>query len=149
MDITEQNLKADDILKQIFGYSSFRNGQEEIVKNILSGKQTLAIMPTGAGKSLCYQIPAIASEQKTVVISPLISLIENQVADLRENGIKVEKLHSNQSSQNRAISWNNFKAILKIVVLQNILNVSLFLGCSPASIFFTSRIYISISYTYG
>ena len=104
MNITEQNLKADDILKQIFGYSSFRNGQEEIVKNILGGKQTLAIMPTGAGKSLCYQIPAIASEQKTVVISPLISLIENQVADLRENGVKVEKLHSNQSSQNRATS---------------------------------------------
>ena len=88
MDITEKNLKADDILKQIFGYSSFRNGQEEIVKNILGGKQTLAIMPTGAGKSLCYQIPAIASEQKTVVISPLISLIENQVTDLRENGVK-------------------------------------------------------------
>jgi len=108
MDITEQNLKADDILKQIFGYSSYRNGQEEIVKNILDGKQTLAIMPTGAGKSLCYQIPAIASELKTVVISPLISLIENQVADLRENGVKVEKLHSNQSSQNREISWNNF-----------------------------------------
>ena len=108
MDITEQNLKADDILKQIFGYSSFRNGQEEIVKNILGGKQTLVIMPTGAGKSLCYQIPAIVSEQKTVVISPLISLIENQVADLRENGVKVEKLHSNQSSQNRASAWNNF-----------------------------------------
>ena len=64
MDITEQNLKTDDILKQIFGYSSYRNGQEEIVKNILDGKQTLAIMPTGAGKSLCYQIPAIASELK-------------------------------------------------------------------------------------
>ena len=108
MNITEQNLKVDDILKQIFGYSSYRNGQEEIVKNILGGKQTLAIMPTGAGKSLCYQIPAIASELKTVVISPLISLIENQVADLRENGVKVEKLHSNQSSQNRASAWNNF-----------------------------------------
>ena len=105
----EQNLKASDILKQIFGFSSFRNGQEEIVKNILDGKQTLAIMPTGAGKSLCYQIPAIVSEKKTVVISPLISLIENQVADLRENGVKVEKLHSNQTSQNRATSWDNFK----------------------------------------
>ena len=67
MDITEQNLEANDILKQIFGYSSFRNGQEEIVKNILDGKQTLAIMPTGAGKSLCYQIPAIVSEKKTFI----------------------------------------------------------------------------------
>ena len=60
----EKNLKADDILKQIFGFSSFRNGQDEIVKNILDGKQTLAIMPTGAGKSICYQIPAILSEKK-------------------------------------------------------------------------------------
>jgi len=105
----EQNLKAKDILKQIFGFSSFRNGQEEIVKNIIDDKQTLAIMPTGAGKSLCYQIPAIISPKRTVVISPLISLIENQVADLRENGVKVEKLHSNLSSENRLTSWNNFK----------------------------------------
>lgn len=109
MDTIKQNLKANDVLKQTFGFSSFRNGQEEIVKNILDGKQTLAIMPTGAGKSLCYQIPAIVSEKKTIIISPLISLIENQVADLRENGVNVEKLHSNQSSQNRASSWNNFK----------------------------------------
>ena len=105
----ERNLKAKDILKQIFGFSSFRNGQEEIVKNIIDDKQTLAIMPTGAGKSLCYQIPAIISPKRTVVISPLISLIENQVADLRENGVKVEKLHSNLSSENRLTSWNNFK----------------------------------------
>ena len=60
----EQNLKVNEILKQTFGFSSFRNGQEEIVKNILDGNQTLAIMPTGAGKSLCYQIPAIVSEKK-------------------------------------------------------------------------------------
>ena len=64
MDITEQNLKADDILKQIFGYSSFRNGQEEIVKNILSGKQTLAIMPTGAGKSLCIKYLQLHQNKK-------------------------------------------------------------------------------------
>ena len=75
MDVIKQNLKANDILKQTFGFSSFRNGQEEIVENILNGKQTLAIMPTGAGKSLCYQIPAILSEKKTVVISPLSPLM--------------------------------------------------------------------------
>ena len=109
MTFLDKNFNETDVLKQIFGFSSFRNGQEEIVKNILIGKQTLAIMPTGAGKSLCYQIPAIISPKRTVVISPLISLIENQVADLRESGVKAEKLHSNQTSQNRLTSWNNFK----------------------------------------
>src|SRR6056300_1373346 len=109
MKILEKDFKPKDTLKQIFGFSSFRNGQEEIVKNIIDNKQTLAIMPTGAGKSLCYQIPAIVSSKKTVIVSPLISLIENQVADLRESGVKAEKLHSNQTSQNRLTSWNNFK----------------------------------------
>ena len=61
MTFLDKNFNETDVLKQIFGFSSFRNGQEEIVKNILIGKQTLAIMPTGAGKSLCYQIPAIVS----------------------------------------------------------------------------------------
>ena len=109
MTFLEKNFNKNDVLKQIFGFSSFRNGQEEIVKNIIDNKQTLAIMPTGAGKSLCYQIPAIVSSKKTVIVSPLISLIENQVADLRESGVKAEKLHSNQTSQNRLTSWNNFK----------------------------------------
>ena len=109
MLITELNKKALDVLNNTFGYSSYRYEQEKIINSVLSGNHTLAIMPTGAGKSLCYQIPAIISSKKTVIISPLISLMDDQVSALKECGVQAAKIHSDMTYDERSSSWNNFK----------------------------------------
>lgn len=83
-----------DILKKTFGYDSFRPGQADVVKSILDKKDVLVLMPTGAGKSICFQVPAIMSNGVTVVISPLISLIYDQVEDLRKLGVCAYFLNS-------------------------------------------------------
>ncbi|MDR1733165.1 MAG: DNA helicase RecQ [Synergistaceae bacterium] len=91
-----------DILKEVFGYASFRKGQDEIIRHILEGRDVLGIMPTGAGKSLCYQIPALALGGVSVVVSPLISLMKDQVDALLQNGVRAAALHS-------AMDWDEVR----------------------------------------
>ncbi|MCT4621820.1 MAG: DNA helicase RecQ [Marinisporobacter sp.] len=87
-------LQAQKILKKYYGYETFRLGQEKIIKSILDGKDTFAIMPTGAGKSICFQIPSLLLDGLTLVISPLISLMKDQVDALNGNGIKATYINS-------------------------------------------------------
>lgn len=82
------------VLKEYFGHSSFREGQEDIVNCLLSGKDALGIMPTGAGKSICYQVPALIYDGITLVISPLISLMKDQVSSLIQSGIPAAYINS-------------------------------------------------------
>jgi ATP-dependent DNA helicase RecQ len=90
-------MEKQKILKEYFGYRAFREGQEPVIDAIMAGRDALAVMPTGAGKSLCYQIPALMLDGLTVVISPLISLMKDQVNALRESGVAAAYLNSSLS----------------------------------------------------
>ena len=102
--------RARQTLKDYFGFEEFRSHQAILIENILSGRDVLGVMPTGAGKSLVYQIPALLNEGLTLVISPLISLMKDQVDSLRQANISAEVLNSSLSAAARAAVYENVKA---------------------------------------
>ena len=86
--------KLNELLRAVFGFAGFRAGQEAVCSAAIEGRDLLLVMPTGAGKSLCYQLPAIARGGTALVISPLIALMEDQAAKLSALGLKVARIHS-------------------------------------------------------
>ncbi len=102
--------KAVETLREVFGFDGFRPGQEEIVRAALDGEDVLAIMPTGGGKSLCYQLPALLRDGVTVVISPLIALMRGQVAQMRELGIAARALNSANDDAENAMAMQEAEA---------------------------------------
>lgn len=100
-------MTSNEILKSVFGYEEFRSGQKEIIDEILSVKDCLGIMPTGAGKSICYQVPALMFPGITIVISPLISLMKDQVFALNQAGIHAAYINSSLSERQISMAFDN------------------------------------------
>src|SRR5215467_4202120 len=96
-------------LQELFGLDDFRPSQREVIEDVLAGRDVLCVMPTGAGKSLCYQLPAVVGGGTTIVVSPLISLMEDQVQQLRDEGIRATLINSslNALQQRQAIEELN------------------------------------------
>lgn len=109
-------MTANETLKKYFGYDSFRDGQETIINTILSGRDALAIMPTGAGKSICYQVPALMMSGITLVISPLISLMQDQVKSLNDAGINAAYINSSLTEKQVSMALDYAaKGVYKII----------------------------------
>ena len=98
-DSADTKVVCKKILKDTFGYSEFRPGQLEVIEALISGQDTLILLPTGGGKSLCYQVPALAMEGVAIVVSPLISLMQDQVQQLSTQGVKAAYLNSSQDPE--------------------------------------------------
>ncbi|EGR2287435.1 ATP-dependent DNA helicase RecQ [Vibrio parahaemolyticus] len=104
------------VLEEVFGYQTFRDGQQEVIESAVEGKDSLVIMPTGGGKSLCYQIPALVRSGITLVISPLISLMKDQVDQLKANGVAAECVNSTMSREELLSVYNRMhNSQLKLV----------------------------------
>lgn len=102
--------RAHDILRSIFGFEAFRPGQGPIVDTLLNGRHVLAVMPTGGGKSLCYQVPALVLGGLTIVVSPLVALMQDQVAALKLAGVVAETINSAQSRDENIAIWRRVAA---------------------------------------
>ena len=98
------------ILKEVFGFEGFRPGQEAVVDAVFAGRNVLAVMPTGSGKSLCFQVPALAFGGLTVVVSPLVALMEDQVAALRLAGVAADTINSSRERADNVAAWRRVAA---------------------------------------
>ncbi|MFM9888314.1 MAG: DEAD/DEAH box helicase, partial [Burkholderiales bacterium] len=93
------------VLKDVFGYDGFRPGQERVIDALLKGRNVLAVMPTGSGKSLCFQVPALVMGGLTVVVSPLVALMQDQVQALKLAGVAADAINSAQSREDNIEAW--------------------------------------------
>jgi ATP-dependent DNA helicase RecQ len=91
---TDPDGRAVDILQKVYGFAGFRGHQHEVIETALAGRDSLVLMPTGGGKSLCYQIPALIRDGVALIVSPLIALMHDQVAALRQLGVRAAFLNS-------------------------------------------------------
>ncbi|SMB84363.1 ATP-dependent DNA helicase RecQ [Pasteurella testudinis DSM 23072] len=109
---------ALDVLQQVFGYHAFRQGQQAVIEAVLSGQDSLVVMATGSGKSLCYQVPALCFDGLTLVISPLISLMKDQVDQLLSNGVEAAYLNSTQSfAEQQQVQSKAISGALKLLYI--------------------------------
>ncbi len=106
----KQGESAQQILKRVFGYDDFRGNQEEVIRNVVSGNNVFVLMPTGGGKSLCYQIPALMLAGVAIVVSPLIALMQDQVMALRQLGVEAVMLNSSLSAREAMLAQEMIKS---------------------------------------
>ena len=102
--------RKHEILGEIFGFTAFRLGQEQVVDALLAQRHVLAVMPTGGGKSLCYQVPALALGGLAIVVSPLVALMADQVAALKLAGVAAETINSSQDRDENIAIWRRVAA---------------------------------------
>ena len=111
------------ILQSVFGYPEFRGQQEAIINHVLSKRDALVLMPTGGGKSLCYQVPALCMDGITIVISPLIALMQNQVEALKLFGVEAATLNSSTLPEENEAIWERLRTgTLKLLYLSPVLD---------------------------
>ncbi|HEY9537487.1 MAG TPA: RecQ family ATP-dependent DNA helicase, partial [Kiloniellaceae bacterium] len=110
MSLLPPDSPAYRVLREVFGYTSFRAGQEAVIACLLDGTSVLTVMPTGAGKSLCFQVPALVRDGLTVVVSPLVALMEDQVAALKLDGVAADSINSSRDRQTNVATWRRVAA---------------------------------------
>jgi len=110
LDVLPMTVRALEILKTVYGYAAFRGAQGDIVEHVIAGNNAFVLMPTGGGKSLCYQIPAIARPGMGLVVSPLLALMADQVAALRQAGVRAAALNSDLAGDERRALWGDVHA---------------------------------------